>query len=120
MSAQTPGGFDFPAEMRALAEKSVEQARIAFDSFISAAQQTATTVQVRAETAQTGAREVGELALRYAEENIAASFEFAQKLMTAKDAKDVAAMHADYVKRQITALSDQASELSKRSRRLTS
>jgi hypothetical protein len=62
-------------------------------------------------TAQSGARELGQLALRFAERNISSSFEFAQKLMHAKDAAEVAALHADYVRSQMAALSDQAQEL---------
>ena len=111
-------GFDIPNEMRVLAEKSVEQARAAFDSFISAAQHAVNTAQAQALTAQSGAREVGELALRFAEENVSSSFEFAQRLVMAKDASEVAAMHADYVKNQIAVLSDQAKELSKKATKI--
>ena len=63
--------------------------------------------------ARAGAKEVGELAVRFAERNIASSFEFAQQLVRAKDSQEVMALHADYVKRQIAALSDQAKELTK-------
>ena len=42
MAKQSSTNFEIPAEMRAIAEKSVEQARQAFDTFISAAQQAAT------------------------------------------------------------------------------
>lgn len=104
--------FDVSAEMRAFAEKSVAQARAAFDSFISATTQAVNTAQSRAFTAQSGVREVGELAMQFAQRNIASSFEFAQRLMQAKDAKDVAALHADYVSSQIAVLSEQAKELS--------
>jgi phasin len=118
MSKQDAPNFAIPDEMRAFAEKSVEQARVAFDSFISAAQQAVNTAQTQVLNAQSGAREVGELALRYAEENVAASFEFAQRLVTAKDPGEVAAMHADYVKNQIAVLSDQAKELGKKAGKL--
>lgn len=118
MSKQGATNFDIPSEMRAFAEKSVEQARVAFDSFMSAAQQAVNTAQTQALNAQSGAREVGELALRYAEENVSASFEFAQRLVAAKDASEVAAMHADYVKNQIAVLSDQAKELGKKATKL--
>lgn len=111
-------GFDIPNAMRVFAEKSVEQARVAFDSFISAAQQAVNTAQAQALTAQSGAREVAELALRFSEENVASSFEFAQRLVMAKDASEVAGMHADYVKNQIAVLSDQAKELSKKATKL--
>lgn len=105
--------FDMPAEMRAFAEKSLEQAKAAFDALASAAQQAANVAQSQASTAQNGARELGQLAMRYAERNIASSFEFAQKLTRAKDAAEVAALHSEYVSGQMTALTEQAQELSR-------
>ena len=105
--------FEIPAEMRALAEKSVEQARKAFETFMTAATQAASVADKQAAGARTGAKEVGELAVRFAERNVASSFEFAQQLVRAKDPAEVMALHADYVKRQIAALSDQAKELTK-------
>jgi phasin len=105
--------FEIPAEMRALAEKSVEQARQAFETFMSAATQAASTADKQVQGAQAGAKEVGSLAVRFAERNLASSFEFAQQLVRAKDTQEVMALHADYVKRQIATLSEQAKELSK-------
>jgi phasin len=105
--------FEIPAEMRALAEKSVEQARKAFETFMTAATQAASAADKQAAGARAGAKEVGELAVRFAERNIASSFEFAQQLVRAKDSGEVMALHADYVKRQIATLSDQAKELTK-------
>ncbi len=109
MTKQGSMNFEIPAEMRALAEKSVAQALHAFETFMSAATQAASTVDKQA----AGAKEVGTLAVRFAERNIASSFEFAQQLVRAKDAQEVMALQADYVKRQIAAFSDQAKELSK-------
>ena len=100
--------FEIPPEMRALAEKSVEQARQAFETIISAANQAATAADQRLQGAHAGAREVGELAARFGERNIASSFEFAQQLVRAKDPQEVLSLHSDYVKRQMAALSDQA------------
>lgn len=111
MSKEGTGAFDIPNEMRNFAEKSVEQARAAFDSFVSAAQQAVNTAQSQAVNAQTGAREVGELALRFAEVNISSSFQFAQRLFQAKDAQEVAKLHADYVSGQMATLAEQAKEL---------
>ena len=104
--------FEFPAEMRALAEKSVEQARQAFDTFVSVTTEAASTADKQAAGARAGAREVGELAVSFAERNIAASFDFAQQLVRAKNSDDVMSLHADYMKRQIAALTDQAKDLS--------
>ncbi|HXZ22142.1 MAG TPA: phasin family protein [Pseudolabrys sp.] len=100
--------------MRALAEKSVEQAKQAFDIFISAAQHAVSTAETQAASAQAGAKEVGDLAMGFVERNITSSFEFAQKLLQAKEPRDVVALHTEYVNMQIAALTDQAKELSRR------
>jgi phasin len=113
MAKMGTANFEIPAEMRALAEKSVEQARQAFDTFMSAAQQAASSADKQAAGARASAQEVGKLAVRNAERNIASSFEFAQRLIRAKDSDEVMALHADYVKRQIAALSDQVKELTR-------
>jgi phasin len=111
-------GFEVPADMLALAEKSVEQAKQAFDVFISAAQHAVSTAENQAASAQAGAKEVGELATGFAERNIASSFEFARKLLQAKDPKDVMALHAEYVNSQIAVLTEQGKELTSRASKM--
>jgi hypothetical protein len=59
--------FEIPADMRALAEKRVEQAKQAFDIFISAAQHAVSMAENQAATMQAGAKEVGKLAMGFAE-----------------------------------------------------
>jgi phasin len=113
MAKEGVPSFDIPAEVRAFAEKSVEQAKQAFDSFIAAAQHAANTAENQAASARSGAKEVGEMAVRFTERNIASSFDFAQKLLRAKDSGEVMALHADYVKSQVATLTDQAKELNK-------
>ncbi len=108
----SPTGFEIPAEMRALAEKSVEQAKTAFDSFMSAAQSAVSAAENQAGSARDGAREVSQLAMRFAGRNVASSFDYAQKLARAKDAQEVIGLHADYANSQIAALTEQARELS--------
>ena len=109
MASQTTANFEIPAEIRVFAEKSMEQARQAFDSFCSAAQKAVSAADRQA----AGAKDVGELALRFAEHNIASSFEFAQRLVRAKDPQEIMALHTDYANAQVAALGDQARELTK-------
>jgi phasin len=113
MSDHGNGTFEIPAEMRAFAEKSVEQAKQAFDTFISAARHAATTAETQAATARTGAKEIGELALGFTQRNVAASFDFAERLVRAKDPQELTALHSEYVKNQIAALTEQTKELSR-------
>ncbi|MGB7259976.1 MAG: phasin family protein [Pseudolabrys sp.] len=110
--------FEIPPEMRAFAEKSVEQAKQAFDGFVAAAQHAVSAAENNANAARTGAKEVGELAIQFTERNIASSFDFAQKLLRAKNSEEVLVLHSDYVKSQMAALSDQAKELSQRATRM--
>jgi phasin len=110
--------FEIPAEMRAFAEKSVEQAKQAFESFITAAQHAVNTAESQAATARNGAKEVGEMAIGFTQRNVASSFEFAEKLVRAKDAQELTALHSEFVKSQIAALTDQAKELSKQAAKL--
>jgi phasin len=103
--------FEIPSDMRAFAEKSVEQARRAFDSFMSAAHQAAANFEGQAASARKGAQAITEKAVAFAEQNVAASFDYAQKLVRAKDAEEVLRLHADYVQAQLQAFSEQAKEL---------
>jgi phasin len=119
MAKESSTRFEIPSDMRALAEKSVEQAKQAFDIFISAAQHAVSAAENQATSAQAGAREVGELAMGFAERNVASSFEFVQKLLQAKDPKDVMVLHSEYVNSQIAALTEQARELSQRAVKMT-
>lgn len=104
--------FNAPPEMRAFAEKSVEQAKQAFETFVSAAQSAANTMTSQAATVQSGAREIGDLAMQFAERNMTSSFELAEKLVRAKDVDEVVALHGAFVKRQMEALTEQARKLS--------
>ncbi|MEA2952993.1 MAG: hypothetical protein QOF19_2569 [Alphaproteobacteria bacterium] len=111
MNKEALGHFEVPAEMRAFAEKSVEQAKKAFDGFAAAANQAVSGLEGRAAAAQAGAKDVTKKAMTFAEQNVASSFEFAQKLVRAKDIGEVTKLHSDYVKAQMQTLSKQAEEL---------
>ena len=58
-------------------------------------------------------------AVAFAERNVDASFDFARKLVAAKDSEEVMKLHADYVKAHMQALSDQARELGQTAARAT-
>ena len=103
--------FEVPTDMRAFAERSVDQAKQAFDGFISAAYQAVNAFEGQAETARKGARQVTEKAMSFAEKNIANSFEFAQQLVQAKDVQEVLKLQADFIRGQMQVLSEQVREL---------
>ena len=79
-TGKTPG-FEIPDQMRDLADRSVEQARKAFDDYMVAARKAVGTVEDQAKTAKADADNIQRTALEYSEENIAAAFELAQKMV---------------------------------------
>jgi phasin len=105
------GTFEIPAEMRNVAEQSVVQARQAFDSFMDAAQKAATKLEEQAAVVQAGAKGTSEKIMSYAERNIAASFDFAQRLARAKDVQEIAKLQQEFMQAQMKALTEQAQDL---------
>lgn len=103
--------FAVPNEMRAFAEQNVAQARKAFEGFIEAANKAVGQMHGRAQAAQSGATELAHKSMAYAEQNVAATFEFAQKLMHAKDTAELMGLQSEYLSRQMQVLSSQAQEL---------
>jgi phasin len=100
-----------PAEMRAFVEQSVTQAKNAFDGFIQAANQAMGQFQGQAQAARGSANEIAQKSMAYAEQNMAATFEFAEKLMKAKDPTEVMRLQSEFLGRQMQALSSQIQEL---------
>jgi phasin len=109
--AKQAGAFEVPRDMRSLAEQSVEQARQAFDTFMTAAQKAASNIEGQASAAQAGAKDVRQKAMAFAEKNVATSFDFAQKLVQAKDVEELTRLQTEFVQRQMQALGEQAQEL---------
>jgi phasin len=103
--------FAIPNEMRAFAEQSVAQARKAFDGFIEATNKAMGQMQGHAQAAHSGATEIAHKTMTYAEQNVAATFDFAQKLMSAKDASEVMGLQSQYLSCQMQALSTQVQDL---------
>ena len=103
--------FAIPPEMRTFAEQSVAQARKAFDGFIQAANQAIGQVETQANVARSTASEIAQKSMSYAEQNVAATFDFAQKLMRAKDAAEVMGLQSEYLSRQMQTISAQVQDL---------
>jgi len=102
----TNSPFEVPNELRDFAERSVEQARKAFEGFLAVAQRTAGVASDAA-----GATSVGAHVLAYTEQNVNAAFELAHKLVRAKDPQEAFALQSEYLKTQLAALQTQAKEL---------
>ena len=65
----------------------------------------------QAQAAHSNANEIAHKSMTYAEQNVAATFDFAQRLMHAKDASEVMALQSDFLGRQMQAISTQVQDL---------
>jgi phasin len=111
MSENGHDRFEIPKDMRSMAEASVDQARKAFDKFVSSAQATAGTIEERGATVRAGAKDFSARAISYAEKNVQASLDYARSLLHAKDLTEVMRLHGEYVQTQMRSLAEQASEM---------
>lgn len=107
----TNSSYQVPTEIRDFAEKSVEQARKAFEGFSGAAQKAITSVDTSPLPFGDGMRDVGVTAMSYAEANVRAAFDLAQKLVKAKDAHEVMELQSEFVKAQFEAFQEQTKAL---------
>ncbi len=103
--------FEVPAEMRDFAEKSVEQARKAFDGFIGAAHKTLDTVEGSTVNMRSSATDMTRKTFDFAEKNVTAAFDLAQKLARAKDLQEIMRLQADYMKAQMASIQEQVKDL---------
>ena len=111
MSEDKRGGFEIPEEMRSMAEASFDQARKAFEKFVSTAQATAGSIEEKGATVRAGAKDISAKAISYAERNVQASLDYAQSLLQAKDLTEIMRLHSEYVQAQMRSLAEQASEM---------
>ena len=111
MAKDMMSNFEIPIEVRQLAEKSVDEAKRAFDNFVVATQKVSTSLEGQAAAAQSGSKEVHSKLRTFAERNVATCFEFAQKFVHAKNVQEVMQLQAELVKTQLQAISEQTTEL---------
>jgi phasin len=103
--------FAMPNEVRAFVEQSVAQARTAFDGIAQAANQAVAQWKGQAEAARAGASEIAHKSMAFAEQNMSSTFDFAQKLMHAKDPTEVMRLQSEFLANQMRTLSSQAQDL---------
>jgi phasin len=108
--AKDPMSYDIPHDLRDFAEKSVEQAKKAFDGFVGAASKAVSAAETQSAAVQANSKEMATKAFSFAEQNVGAAFEHAQKLVRAKDVQEIFQLQSEYLKSQAAALQDQMRE----------
>ena len=103
--------YEVPAQLRELTEKSLEEARKAFENFIEAAHKATAQAEGTANALQSSAKEASVKALSFTEAHVKAAFDHAQKLINAKDPQEFLAHQSEYMKKQLAAIEEHAKEI---------
>src|SRR5271167_183364 len=99
--------LEIPGEMRAFAERSIKQSKFAFDKFMDATQSTMSTFEAQSKVSQAATMKI----VDFAEQNVASAFDYAQKLVRAKDPQTLLALHGEFMSSQMHVLCMQARTL---------
>ena len=103
--------FEIPKEIRAVAEQSVEQAKLAFNNYLQAAQEAVSAFDQWVKASSVGAQDVYNKAMKFAQRNVLSAFEFAEKIVQAKDIKELIETQTEFVQSQMQVLSEQVKDL---------
>ena len=87
--------LEVPAEVRELAEKTIDQAEKAFGMFFDAANKSVASVP-------TPASEMSKQALSFTQQNMKAAFDNARRLVHAKDLQEAMQIQSEFLKSQFT------------------
>jgi phasin len=96
--------MEVPAQVRDLAEKSVNQAEKAFEAFITAANQSVAMIP-------SPTTEMSKKALSLTEKNMKAAFDHARQLVHAKDMQEAIQIQTEFLKSQYAAATEQLKEM---------
>jgi len=104
--------FDFPTDMRDLAEKNVEQARVAYGQFMEFISQAMNAWSASGIPEAENFKTLQDRAIGFAKENADRSFALASDLAQAKDLQQVMTLQSRYVQTQMQTFGIQAQQLS--------
>jgi phasin len=102
-----PPKLEVPAELRDLADKTIEQAERAFEMFFEAASKSMTSVPGPA-------AEVSKQALSLTEQNIKTAFEHARKLVHATEMEEAMRIQSEFLRTQFTNAGEHMREITSR------
>ncbi|MDD7912125.1 MULTISPECIES: phasin family protein [Pseudovibrio] len=110
--SQDKMSFEIPEQMRDMADKSLEQAKKAFEDYVSMTHGTLGNIEAAATTAQSEGAELNKQAVAFAEENISSAFDYAQKLCAATSYNELMELNKAFMEKQMQIAGEQARVMS--------
>ena len=103
--------FEMPDAVREMAEKGVLQAKEAYDSYKSMAEEATDAIEDAVATVNKGATDFQAKALVAAKTNFNAGFDLVEKMLGVKSPSEVIEIQTDFARKQFDTLTSQAKEI---------
>ena len=98
-------------KMREMAQTTLDKAKDAVSKYIAESQKMREKVDSSVQASYSSAKEMNEKAVAFAEANVVAGFELAQRLLQAKDPQEMGAVYQGHLKEQMEKMNAQFREL---------
>ena len=97
-------------KMREMAQTTLDKAKDAVSKYIAETQKIREKADSGVRATYSGVKEMNDKAVAYAEANVAAGFELAQKLLQAKDPQEMGTIYQNHLKEQVEKMTAQFHE----------
>lgn len=104
-------GVEFPAAVREMAEKSLEQAKVTYEKVKAAAEETTDMIEDTYETARAGVVEYNLKALEAAKSNTDALYAFTKDMMAVKTFAEIVELQTSFARKSFDTATAQAKDL---------
>jgi len=111
--------FEIPGEMRAAAERNVEQARLAFSDYATMVKEAFSTFDQWVMNSQASAGSFNRMAIDFAQRNGQSAFDFAQEIVQVKDINELIELQTEFVQEQIQVLTGQLKAFGEKTAEIT-
>jgi phasin len=111
MQQQTPNFAELPDSIRSIMKSSIEQARKAFDSFVSTSENMMHGLDTSSNPVADGLKNLNEKVTTFTKQNAEANFELAMKLADARQLSDIVELQNAHMRGQMETFSRQLEEL---------
>ncbi|MGO8912683.1 MAG: phasin family protein [Bradyrhizobium sp.] len=98
-------------KMREMAQTTLDKARDAVSKYMAESQKMREKIDSSVQASYSSAKEMNEKAVAFAEANVVAGFELAQRLLQAKDPQEMGAVYQGHLKEQMEKMNAQFREL---------
>lgn len=106
-----PNLTEIPEPVRNMMKATIDQARKAFETFISASQHAMSSIDTSSNPSMEGLKQLNEKIAEFTRQNADANFRFAMKLADAKKLNEVVDMQSTYVRELMDAYGKQLEEV---------